>query len=256
MALTLMKGSEAIAEAAIRAGARYFFGYPITPQSGDSRSTCPLRMPEARQGCFLQAESEIAAINMVYGAAGTGMRAMTSSSCPGVCPEAGGHLLHAPARCCPAVIVNVHARRPRPGQHPAQLRATISRPPSGGGNGDYRTAGPAPPPPSRSWWTSCRMAFDIADKYRIPVLVLADGIIGQMMEPVELPRDGRPQGRCPKRSRGPAPAGSTGDDPTQRGIINSLYIDPETTATSTTTSCMAMYKQVIGQRSRSAGRPV
>ena len=99
MALTLMKGSEAIAEAAIRAGARFFFGYPITPQT-EIPEYMSARMPEVG-GCFLQAESEIAAINMVYGAAGTGARVITSSSSPRHLPEAGGHLLHVPARWFP-----------------------------------------------------------------------------------------------------------------------------------------------------------
>lgn len=115
MALTLMKGSEAIAEAAIRAGARFFFGYPITPQT-EIPEYMSARMPEIG-GCFLQAESEVAAINMVYGAAGTGARVITSSSSPGVSLKQEGISYCAGARV-PAVIVNVMRGGPRSGQHP------------------------------------------------------------------------------------------------------------------------------------------
>lgn len=115
MALTLMKGSEAIAEAAIRAGARYFFGYPITPQT-EIPEYMSARMPEV-DGCFLQAESEVAAINMVYGAAGTGARVITSSSSPGVSLKQEG-ISYCAGAMVPAVIINVMRGGPVPGQHP------------------------------------------------------------------------------------------------------------------------------------------
>ena len=182
MALTLMKGSEAIAEAAIRAGARYFFGYPITPQT-EIPEYMSARMPEVG-GCFLQAESEVAAINMIYGAAGAGARALTSSSSPGVSLKQEGISYCAGAQL-PAVILNVMRGGPGIGSiQPGQ--ADYNQVTRGGSNGDYHTIVLAP----NSIQEAIDMigkAFDLADEYRNPVIIAADGMLGQMMEPVVMP---------------------------------------------------------------------
>ena len=182
MALTLMKGSEAIAEAAIRAGARYFFGYPITPQT-EIPEYMSARMPEVG-GCFLQAESEIAAINMVYGAAGTGARVITSSSSPGISLKQEG-ISYCAGAMVPAVIVNVMRGGPGLGNIQAS-QGDYFQGTKGGGNGDYHLLTYAPAS-IQEFIDIMMFAYDKAEKYRIPVLFLADGIIAQMMEPVELP---------------------------------------------------------------------
>ncbi len=175
----IWKGSEAIAEAAIRAGCRCFFGYPITPQN-EIPEYMSLKMPQSG-GIFVQAESEVAAINMVYGAAASGVRAMTSSSSPGVSLKQEGISYMAAAQL-PGVIVNVMRGGPGLGSiQPAQgdyFQAT-----RGGGNGDYRTVVLAPANIQEAVDLT-QEAFDIADQYRNPVMVLADGLIGQMMEPI------------------------------------------------------------------------
>ena len=182
MALTLMKGSEAIAEAAIRAGCRYFFGYPITPQT-EIPEYMSERMPEIG-GCFLQAESEVGAINMVYGAAGTGERVLTSSSSPGVSLKQEGISYIAGAQL-PCVIMNVMRGGPGLGSIQAgqgdYFQAT-----KGGGHGDYRLVVFAPASVQEAI-DLMEVAFDTADKYRNPVMILIDGVIGVMMEPIELP---------------------------------------------------------------------
>ena len=150
MALTLMKGSEAIAEAAIRAGCRYFFGYPITPQT-EIPEYMSERMPEIG-GCFLQAESEVGAINMVYGAAGTGERVLTSSSSPGVSLKQEGISYIAGAQAALRHHER-HARRPRPRQHPGRPGLTTSRPPRAAATATT-TSSSSPPPPSRRASTS------------------------------------------------------------------------------------------------------
>ncbi len=175
----IWKGSEAIAEAAIRAGCRGFFGYPITPQN-EIPEYMSLKMPEAG-GVFVQAESEVSAINMVYGAAGSGIRAMTSSSSPGVSLKQEGISYMAGARL-PAVIVNVMRGGPGLGSiQPSQ--ADYYQATRGGGNGDYRTPVLAPSNLQETV-DLVQEAFDIADQYRTPVMILADGLIGQMMEPI------------------------------------------------------------------------
>lgn len=175
----IWKGSEAIAEAAIRAGCRGFFGYPITPQN-EIPEYMSAKMPEVG-GVFVQSESEVAAINMVYGAAAVGIRAMTSSSSPGIALKQEGISYIAGAEL-PAVIVNVMRGGPGLGSiQPAQsdyYQAT-----RGGGNGDYRTVTLAPATLQEAVDLMFE-AFDIADLYRTPVMVLADGLIGQMMEPL------------------------------------------------------------------------
>jgi 2-oxoglutarate ferredoxin oxidoreductase subunit alpha len=181
MAKKLMKGCEAIAEAAIQAGCRYFFGYPITPQN-DIPEYMSARMPKV-DGCFLQAESEVAAINMVYGAAGAGARVMTSSSSPGISLKMEGISYIAGAEL-PCVVVNMMRGGPGLGSIQAS-QGDYFQATKGGGHGDYHLVAYAPASVQEAI-DLMQTAFDVADKYRTPVMVLADGIIGQMMEPVEI----------------------------------------------------------------------
>lgn len=212
----IWKGSEAIAEAAIRAGCRGFFGYPITPQN-EIPEYMSLKMPQAG-GVFVQAESEVAAINMVYGAAASGIRAMTSSSSPGVSLKQEGISYMVGAQL-PAVVVNVMRGGPGLGSiQPAQgdyYQAT-----RGGGNGDYRTVTLAPANIQEAVDLMFD-AFDIADQYRNPVMVLADGLIGQMMEPIvwkeHTPRQ-LPEKTWATNGRG---------DRDHNNFITSLFIDAE-----------------------------
>jgi len=218
MAKKLMKGSEAIGEAAVQAGCRLFFGYPITPQN-EIPEYMSMRLPQVG-GTFVQAESEVAASNMLYGAAGTGERVMTSSSSPGISLMAEGISYLAGAEL-PVVIVNIMRAGPGLGGIlPSQgdyFQAT-----KGMGHGDFRLLVLAP-------WSIqeaadlVQDAFDLADYYRNPVLVVGDGLIGQMMEPVEFG-----EGREPIKELEPktwAATGNPGDRPTN--IINSLFLDPE-----------------------------
>jgi len=181
--LRLMKGNEALAEAAIRAGADAYFGYPITPQSEVIEYLMAER-PELRTGMVvLQAESEIAAINMVYGAAGCGKRALTSSSSPGISLKMEGISYIAGAEL-PCVIVNVVRGGPGLGTiQPSQ--SDYFQAVKGGGHGDYKLIVLAPASVQESV-DFMRLAFDLAFKYRNPVMILSDGVIGQMMEKVEL----------------------------------------------------------------------
>lgn len=176
----LMKGNEAVAEAAIRAGCRLYFAYPITPQS--ELIEYMARMMPKVDGTFLQASSEVAAINMVYGAAGCGRRVMTSSSSPGISLKMEGISYIAGANL-PAVIVNVQRGGPGLGDiQPAQgdyFQAT-----KGGGHGDYRLIVLAPSS-VQEFADMADLSFELADKYRNPVMILSDGLLGQMMEPVE-----------------------------------------------------------------------
>ena len=221
MALTLMKGSEAIAEAAIRAGARFFFGYPITPQT-EIPEYMSARMPEVG-GCFLQAESEVAAINMVYGAAGTGARVITSSSSPGVSLKQEGISYIAGAQL-PCVILNVMRGGPGLGSIQAS-QGDYNQAVKGGGNGDYHLITYAPSSIQEAI-DIFSFAFDKAEKYRVPVLFLADGIMAQMMEPVEMPEmvDFKVD---PEKKPWAATGWKPGDDPAKRAVINSLYINTE-----------------------------
>lgn len=212
----IWKGSEAIAEAAIRAGCRGFFGYPITPQN-EIPEYMSLKMPQAG-GVFVQAESEVAAINMVYGAAATGVRAMTSSSSPGVSLKQEGISYMAGAKL-PAVIVNVMRGGPGLGSiQPSQ--ADYFQATRGGGNGDYRTPVLAPANLQEAV-DLVQEAFDIADQYRTPVVVLADGLIGQMMEPIVW-HDVKKRQLPPKTW---ASSGRKGRD--HNNFINSLLIDAQ-----------------------------
>ncbi|MFO7660302.1 MAG: 3-methyl-2-oxobutanoate dehydrogenase subunit VorB [Candidatus Cloacimonadaceae bacterium] len=180
MAKILMKGNEAVAEAAIRAGCRHYFAYPITPQSELIEYMAKM-MPKVH-GTFLQAESEVAAINMVYGAAGAGKRVMTSSSSPGISLKQEGISYIAGAQL-PAVIVNVQRGGPGLGDiQPGQ--ADYYQAVKGGGHGDYHLIVLAPSS-VQEFADLASDAFDLADKYRNPVMILGDGMLGQMMEPVE-----------------------------------------------------------------------
>ena len=211
----LMKGNEAIAEAAIRAGCRHYFGYPITPQT-EIAAYMAKRMPKIG-GTFLQAESEIAAINMVYGVAGAGFRVMTSSSSPGVSLKQEG-ISYIAGSDLPALIVNVQRGGPGLGGiQPSQsdyFQAT-----KGGGHGDYHLIVLAPASVQEMADLTVK-AFDLSDKYRIPAMLLADGTMGQMMEPVSL--EGITEHKVEK------PWAVTGTQMKRKhNIINSLYLKPE-----------------------------
>lgn len=179
----MMKGVEAIGEAAIKAGCRNYFGYPITPQS-ELTEYMARRLPEVG-GSFLQAESEVAAVNMIYGASSVGKRVMTSTSSPGFSLMQEGVSYIACAQL-PAVFVNVVRGGPGLGDiQPSQgdyFQAT-----KGGGHGDYRLIVLSPSTVQEAVDLTI-LAFDIADRYRNPVLIFADGLLGQMMEPVSLMR--------------------------------------------------------------------
>lgn len=210
-----MKGNEAIAEAAIRAGCRHYFGYPITPQT-EVAAYMAKRMPKIG-GTFLQAESEIAAINMVYGVAAAGLRAMTSSSSPGVSLKQEG-ISYLAGSDLPALIVNVQRGGPGLGGiQPSQsdyFQAT-----KGGGHGDYHLIVLAPASVQEMADLTVK-AFDLADKYRMPAMILADGTMGQMMEPVVLPEE--------TVSSVEKPWALTGTkNKREHNIVNSLYLVPE-----------------------------
>ncbi len=176
----LMKGNEVIAEAAIRAGCRYYFGYPITPQTEIAHYFAK-RMPEVN-GTFLQGESELASINMVYGAAGAGARVMTSSSSPGISLKQEGISYMSCARL-PAVIVNIMRCGPGLGGILA-AQGDYFQAVKGGGHGDYRMVVLAPNSIQELYELTVE-AFNIADRYRVVSMILGDAMLGQMMEPVE-----------------------------------------------------------------------
>ena len=210
-----MKGNEALAEAAITAGCRHYFGYPITPQT-EVAAYMAKRMPKIG-GTFLQAESEVAAINMVLGAAAAGVRAMTSSSSPGISLKSEG--ISYMAGCeVPAVIVNVGRGGPGLGGiQPSQsdyYQAT-----KGGGHGDYHLIVLAPASVQEMYSMTIK-GFELADNYRVPTMILTDGTIGQMMEPVSLDAVEVKQFDKPWAANG-----QRGRD--HRNIINSLSLNPE-----------------------------
>ena len=177
----LMCGNEAIAEAAIIAGCRFYAGYPITPQN-EIPAYMSKRMPEVG-GVFIQSESEISAINMVFGASLTGFRAMTSSSSPGISLKQEG-ISYLAACELPAVIVNIMRGGPGLGNI-APSQSDYFQATKGGGHGDYHTIVVAPAS-LQEMADLTMLSFDLADKYRTPVMILGDGILGQMMAPVEL----------------------------------------------------------------------
>lgn len=213
----LMKGNEALAEAAISAGCRAYFGYPITPQSEILEY---LTDEGRRRGMIvLQAESEVAAINMIYGAAGAGARVMTSSSSPGISLMQEGLSYIASAEL-PCLVVNVNRGGPGLGTiQPAQgdyFQAT-----KGGGHGDYHLIVLAPSS-VQEMAEFVYDGFDLADRYRNPVMILADGALGQMMEKVEFP-EYRVEDHVP-----PKPWATVGKPPERpANIITSLHIQPE-----------------------------
>ncbi len=212
----LMKGNEALAEAAIRAGCKCFFGYPITPQT-ELAAYMAKRMHKAG-GVFLQAESEIAAINMVLGAASTGVRAMTSSSSPGISLKAEG-ISYIAGSDLPAVIINVQRGGPGLGGiQPSQAdywQATKSV-----GHGDFRLLVFAPAS-VQEMVDMVSKAFDSADKYRMPAMILADGLLGQMMEPVSFPEISA--NAYDKSSW----AADGHKNKREHHVINSLYLQPD-----------------------------
>lgn len=216
MAKKLMKGNEAIAEAAVRSGCRYFFGYPITPQN-EIPEYMSKRLFEVG-GAFVQAESEVSAINMVYGAAGAGARAMTSSSSPGISLKQEGLSYIAGAEL-PCVVVNIV--RAGPGLGGIQsAQCDYFQATKGGGHGDYHLIVFTPSTVQEAVDLTYN-AFDVADKYRTPVMILGDGMLGQMMEAVELP-EMRDLASLPKKEWA-----CTGTMENGRNIVNSLYIQPD-----------------------------
>ena len=181
MAKILMTGNAAIAEAAIRAGCQCYFGYPITPQN--ELTEYMANNLARRPGCtFIQAESEIAAINMVYGASVTGVRAMTSSSSPGISLKQEG-ISYMAACQLPGLIVNISRGGPGLGNI-AAAQSDYHQATRGGGHGDYRTIVLGPSSVQEAADLT-HLAFDLSDKYLIPAMILGDGMLGQMMEPVE-----------------------------------------------------------------------
>lgn len=211
----LLRGNEVIAEAAIRAGCQCYFAYPITPQ-GELVEHMARHMPRLGR-TFIQAESEVAAINMVYGAAAAGVRTMTSSSSPGISLKQEG-ISYIAGSNLPAVIVNVVRGGPGLGNI-APSQCDYFQAVKGGGHGDYHmiVLGPSTVPEAG---TLTMLAFELADRYRTPVMILADGLLGQMMEPVELPEP-LDMAALPKKPW--AATGAKGRDP---NIILSFDLSP------------------------------
>jgi len=211
----LMKGNEAIAEAAIRAGCRHYFGYPITPQT-EIAAYMAKKMPKIG-GVFLQAESEIASINMVYGAAAAGVRVMTSSSSPGISLKAEG-LSYIAGSDVPCLVVNVQRGGPGLGGiQPSQsdyFQAT-----KGGGHGDYRMIVLAPASVQEMASLTIK-GFNLADKYLMTSMILADGTIGQMMEPISFE-----DAEIEVYDKPWALTGTKGER--KHNVVNSLYLKPD-----------------------------
>ena len=211
----LMKGNEALAEAAIRAGCKCFFGYPITPQTEISAYLA--KNFAKAGGLFLQAESEIAAINMVLGASSTGTRVMTSSSSPGISLKSEG-ISYIAGSDLPCVIINVQRGGPGLGGiQPSQAdywQATKAL-----GHGDFQLLVYAPAS-VQEMVDMIGNAFDKADEYRMPAMILADGFLGQMMEPVEFPEAKQTAVEKPWAANGHKNA-------RKHNIINSLYLKPD-----------------------------
>ena len=212
----LMKGNEAIAEAAIHAGCRHYFGYPITPQT-EIAAYMAKKMPKIG-GTFLQAESEIAAINMVYGVASTGYRVMTSSSSPGIALKSEG-LSYLAGADLPALVVNVQRGGPGLGGiQPSQ--SDYFQAPKAGGHGDFRMIVLAPASVQEMAELTVK-GFELADTYRMTAMILADGTMGQMMEPVAL--DDLVVKPAPEK-----PWATTGTKMQRaHNIVNSLSLIPE-----------------------------
>ncbi len=211
----LMKGTEAIAEAAIRAGCRFFFGYPITPQN-EIPEYMSRRMPQVG-GTYLQAESEVSAINMLYGAGGSGVRVMTSSSSPGIALMSEGFSYIIGSEI-PVVVVNIMRGGPGLGDI-APSQGDYMQMTRGFGHGDKHAIVLAPSTVQEAV-DMMSLAFDLADEYRNPVVVIGDGLIGQMMEPVVF-ADTLPK-KFDKSWAATGHAGGKG-----RVILHSLYLEPE-----------------------------
>ncbi len=214
MSKQFMKGNDAIIMGALAAGCRAYYGYPITPAS-EIAHAASLHFP-ALGGTFIQAESEVAAINMVYGTAGMGIRTMTASSSPGFSLKQEG-LSYAAGAQLPCVVVNIVRGGPGLGNI-APEQGDYFQATKGGGHGNYRLITLAPNS-AQEMCDLTQLAFDLADKYRNPAGLLADGFIGQMMEVVELPE------------AKPIPYDHTawcvrGDPETHRNLISSIFLDP------------------------------
>jgi 2-oxoglutarate ferredoxin oxidoreductase subunit alpha len=219
MGKVLMKGNEAIGEAAIRAGCLNYFAYPITPQS-EVAEYLSRRLPEAG-GVFLQGESEVAVSYMIFGAAACGERVFTTSSSPGISLMSEG-ISYIAAAQCPAVFVNIMRGGPGLGGIlPSQ--ADYMQSVKGGGHGDYKLLVMAP----ASVQEAVEMmmdAFALAEKYRNPVMILGDGLIGQMMEPVEFPESLKTE---PTDKNEWATNGMATRNSNQRNLVKTLYLDPK-----------------------------
>lgn len=218
----LMKGNEAIAYGAIRCGADGYFGYPITPQSEVMETLMEQKPWETTGMVVLQAESETSSINMVYGGASTGKKVMTSSSSLGISLMAEGLSYLAGAEL-PCVVVNVMRGGPGLGTiQPSQ--SDYFQAVKGGGHGDYKMIVLAPAS-AQDMYDHVGLGFDLAFKYRIPTMILSDGVIGQMMEKVEM-REMKPR-RTAEQVRGECPWALTGKTPDrERNLITSLALDP------------------------------
>lgn len=235
MAKVLMKGNEAIGEAAIRAGCTNYFAYPITPQS-EVAEYLAKRLPE-EGGVFLQGESEVAVGYMIFGAAAAGERVMTTSSSPGVSLMSEA-LSYIAAAQCPAVFVNIMRGGPGLGGIlPSQgdyFQAT-----KGGGHGDYHLLVLAPDGVQEAVEMTMK-AFSLAEKYRGPVMIMGDGLIGQMMEPCEFPDDLKTE---PSNKDDWATNGMDHRGSAKRNLVKSLFLDP-TELNSNNLTLKAKYEQM------------
>jgi 2-oxoisovalerate ferredoxin oxidoreductase alpha subunit len=214
MSKQLMKGNEALTRSAILSGCRAFYGYPITPAS-EITEAAALHMPQVG-GVFLQAESEVAAVNMLYGAASAGVRCMTASSGPGISLMQEGVSYMAGAEL-PCVIADITRGGPGLGNIAAE-QSDYYQVVKGGGNGNYRTLVVAPYS-AQEMVDLTALAFELADRYRNPVFILADGFVGQMMEPVEFPQ----QAILPP----PPDWAVLGNSATRGNFITSLHMEPQ-----------------------------
>ena len=230
--LVLMRGNEAIGEAAIIAGCRHYFGYPITPQN-EIPAYMAMRLPKVG-GCFIQAESEIAAINMVFGAAAAGARAMTSSSSPGISLKMEGVSYLSGAEL-PAVVVNMMRGGPGLGNISGS-QGDYFQAVKGGGHGDYRCIVLAPSTVQELADLTVK-AFDLADQYRMVVILLGDGYTGQMSEPIVLPQ---PSGRSFDKS-GWALTGAKARD---THLIASMRLHPEDALAKLNDKLQAKYREI------------
>ncbi|MFQ6112881.1 MAG: 3-methyl-2-oxobutanoate dehydrogenase subunit VorB [bacterium] len=213
MSRLFIKGNEAVIHGAILAGCRAFYGYPITPASEISEAAA-YYMPQVG-GTFLQAESEVASINMVYGAASAGQRVMTGSSSPGISLKQEG-ISYAAGSELPLVVIDVMRGGPGLGNI-APEQGDYNQIVKGGGHGNYKVIVLAPNC-AQEMCNLTMLAFELADKYRNPAVILADGFVGQMMEPVELPE---PVTKLP-----PKPWALDGTEKTCGNLITSIYLDP------------------------------